>query len=40
MKLRFDKLFVMDPRGKAGGLAVMWRNDIKVDKLILLLNYR
>ena len=42
MKIRYDNLFVVDPVGKSGGLAAMWRNDMKVSKfftLILLLSY-
>ena len=34
MKLRYDKLFVMDPVGRSGGLAVMWKKELAVSKVL------
>ena len=36
-RIRFDELFVIDPIGKSGGLAVIWTNNIKVEKILCTL---
>ena len=32
--VRFDELFVVDPMGLAGGLAVIWKRDIQVKSIL------
>ena len=34
MKLRYDKLFVVDPVGRSGGLAVMWKKELAVSRVL------
>ncbi|XP_071918974.1 uncharacterized protein [Coffea arabica] len=34
MRLRYDSLFVVDPIGRAGGLAVIWRKDLEVKRVL------
>ena len=34
LKLRYDRMVVVDPIGIAGGMAVMWRNDLKVCQIL------
>ncbi|XP_071923061.1 uncharacterized protein [Coffea arabica] len=34
MRLRYDNLFVVDPIGRAGGLAVVWRKDLVVKRVL------
>ncbi|XP_027148760.1 uncharacterized protein LOC113749274 [Coffea eugenioides] len=34
MKLKFDSLFVVDPIGRSGGLAVMWRKDVQIKRVL------
>ena len=34
MRLRYDSLFVVDPIGRAGGLAVLWRRDLVVKRVL------
>ena len=34
MKLQFDNLFVVDPVGRSGGLAVMWKKDVQVKRVL------
>lgn len=34
LKLRYDRLFMIDLVGKASGLAVMWRNELQVCKVL------
>lgn len=31
VKLGFDGLFVVDPVGQSGGLALLWKEDIKLE---------
>lgn len=31
MKLGFDGVFVVEPVGKSGGLALLWKEDIKLE---------
>ena len=33
-KLRYDKLFFVNPNGRAGGLAIMWKNELKIEKIL------
>ena len=35
MKIRCDNLFVVDPVGKSGGLAAIWRKDMNITKLLV-----
>ena len=32
--LRFDSVFVVDPVGRAGGLAAIWKKELKVKKVL------
>ncbi|XP_027182377.1 uncharacterized protein LOC113780798 [Coffea eugenioides] len=34
LQLRYDRLFVVDPVGRAGGLAVLWRNELQICKVL------
>ena len=36
MKLKFDKLFVIDPIEKSEGLAIMWRMELGVKKVLFI----
>ena len=31
---KFDNVFVVDPVGKAGGLAVLWKQELTVKKVL------
>ena len=33
-KIKFDHLFIMDPVGMAGGLALMWKKKVSVKKVL------
>ena len=33
-KIKFDNLFVVDPVGMAGGLAVMWKDEVTVKRVL------
>ena len=34
MGYKFDKLFVIDPVGKSGGMAVFWKDDLKINRIL------
>ncbi|XP_071918969.1 uncharacterized protein [Coffea arabica] len=36
MRLRYDSLFVVDPIGRAGGLAIIWRKDLVVKRVLFI----
>ena len=34
MKLKYDSLFVVDPIGRASGMAVMWKKELVIRKVL------
>ena len=33
-KIRYDRLFFVNPVGKVRGLAIMWKNELKIEKIL------
>ena len=35
-KIGYDSLFVVDPVGKSGGMAVLWRKELQVRRVLFI----